>query len=231
MKYLKFALAISLIVPSLMFADQERVAVGSRPISEEAEKEIKSRKGNVEAEAEDQERASQGSIYDQYPPIFYSTSHHWLNAITVMDNNQYTLELEDGSIWKINSYDGVKALNWLANDPLTITQNSRWFSKHDYLILNKANGTSVEATLFLGPVILGDYSLFIIGIDYDKGQILLNDQTAWDISYLDHSIFKDWALDDYIIIGSNSDTSIWDSSSDVLLINANLNTATRAKQF
>ncbi len=180
---------------------------------------------------EEEELESAGIGIDRFPPIYYSSAHHWLTAVTILNNSSYTLELEDGSVWKISSYDGSKALNWRENDPLTITQNNRWFSRHEYRIINKSNGTSVEATLFLGPIELGEFSRFIIGIDYSCEEILLNDMTRWEISSLDSSIFQRWALDDYIIIGTNSNTSIWDSGSDVLLINVNQNNCVRARQF
>ena len=225
--------AISLTMPSLILSEEQKhVKIASRELSEEALAQLEfCKKRKDEITEEEGEIESAGFIFDRYPPVYYSNSHHWLTAVTVLDDNEYTLELEDGSAWKISSYDGVKALNWRTKDPLTITQNNRWFSRHDYRIINKSNGTCVEATLFLGPVELGEFSRFIIGIDYGKSEILLNDHTQWEISYLDSTAFKEWALNDYIIIGTNSNTSIWDPGSDVLLINVNLNVSSRAKQF
>ncbi|SRR3989344_115873 len=233
MMLLTFVASFLLITPALF--SEERVPVGSRPMSEEVSAEIESRKKvPVEeevADPQDNETMSLGFVFDRYPPIYYSDSHHWLTAVTILDQGNYTLELEDGSIWKINSYDGIKAVNWRSNDPLTITQNNRWFSWHNYRIINKANGTSVEATLFLGPIEHGEFSRFIIEIDHANGQILLSDNTRWEISYIDASIFREWRLHDYVILGTNSDVSLWDSGSDALLINVNLNNTVRAKQF
>lgn len=232
MKSLKAFLLVSLIFPSFFLAEDQHVPTKTRPISEEAQAQIEAQKGKKEmADEEDEILETAGNIFDRYPPIYYSSAHHWLNAVTILDSGEYTLELGDGSVWKISSYDGSKALNWLIQDPLTITQNNRWFSKHDHRIINKANGTSVEATLFLGPIELGQHSRFIIGIDYNRREILLNDNTQWEVSYLDSSIFKDFALNDYIILGTNSNTSIWDSGSDALLINVNMGTSARGKQF
>lgn len=232
MKLLKFFALLTLIAPTLLLADGEsHIAIGSRPMSEEAAAQIEAEKEQQIDAEEEGTLETAGFIFDRYPPVYYSNSHHWLVAVTVLDNDKYTLEFEDGSVWKINSYDGVKALNWRANDPLTITQNNRWFSRHDYRIINKSNGTSVEANLFLGPIEQGQYSRFIIGVDHTRREILLSDNTHWEVSYLDASILKDWALNDYIIIGTNSNTSIWDSGSDVLLINVNMNNSIRAKQF
>lgn len=228
MKILKRVAMFSLLLPTILFADN--VAVGSRPMSEEAAEQVEKERGKKEsAEEEEQETASY--VFDRYPPVYYSSSHHRLTSVTILDNNECTIELEDGSVWKISSYDESKARHWKLDDPLTITQNNRWFTKYDYRIINKANGTSLEANLFLGPALLGEYSRFIIGIDHIQREILLSDNSHWEISCLDSSIFKDWAIDDYLIIGTNSNTSIWDSSSDAILINVNMNNCARAKQF
>ncbi len=231
MKLLKAIVLFSLLLP-LFLGAEEHVQIGSRPMNEEAIDQIKATKSSVEDNEEEPAPLEfAGYLFDQYPPIFYSDSHHWLNAVTILDNNQYTLELEDGSVWKIHSYDGGKILNWLSNDPLIITQNNRWFSKHSYRIINKSNGTSAEASLYLGPIVNGEFSRFIIGIDRDKKEILLSDNSHWALSYLDSAIFKDWSLNDYLIIGTNSNTSIWDSKSDRVLINVNLNNSARASKF
>lgn len=214
MKFLKHLSLLTFILPMILFAEGMHVVVPQKEIVQE-----------------DEELDTAAYLFDRYPPIYYSQSHHWLSMVTLLDNNQYTLELEDGSTWKVNSYDAPKALNWRSNDPLTVTQNNRWFSKHPYRIINKSNGTSIEATLYLGPIAGGAHSKWIVSIDQSRREITLNDYTHWEISYLDGSTFRDWALNDYVIIGTNSNTSIWDSGSDALLINVNMNTATRAKQF
>lgn len=221
----------ALVVPLLLLAEEEtHVEIGSRPVSEVAAP-------SEEALEEEAPLETAGFIFDNYPVVFYANSHsnHFVVAVTVLDNHKFTLELEDGSVWKISSYDGAKALNWRTNDPLTITQNNRWFAKHPYRIINQGNGTSVEASLYLGPVELGENSRFIVSIDHSRRKMLLSDSshvanTTWEISYLDDSIFRNWELKDYIIIGTNSNTSIWDSSSDALLINVNMNNCLRAKQ-
>lgn len=222
-------LILILFSSTLFSVEDTHIAIGSRPMNEEAALQTEMRK--TQQIEEEGPIESAGFIFDHYPPVYYSNSHHWLAAVTVLDNNQYSVELEDGSVWKINSYDGFKALHWKANDPLAITQNTRWFSKHNYKIINKSTGSSVEASFFLGPVKRGQYSRFIIAVDHPRREIMLSDNTHWEISYLDAAIFKDWALNDYIIIGTNSNNSFWDSGSDALLINVNMNTSTRAKQF
>lgn len=228
MKLLKSLAILSLLAPTLLLAEGEEnhVGVGTRHMSEEAlaEKE-KQAAGKEEGTLE-----ISGYIFDSYPPLYYSSSAHRLIGI-VIDNDQYNLQLEDGSEWRIHNFDGNKALNWRANDPLTITQNTRWFTKYNYVIINKSNGTKVEAKLFRGPIVNGEFSRVIISLDKDHKEIMLNDGTHWEVSYLDSSVFNDWQLGDYIIIGTNSNTSIFDSEKDGLLINVNMDNYVRAKQF
>lgn len=217
MTMLKLAAFAALLIPTLLVADEDpnHIAFGSRPISEEAA-------------AEDSLEAA-GFIFDHYPPVYFSTSHHWLAAVAILDNDKYTLELEDGSVWKVNSYDGSKALHWRSNDPLIITQNTRWFSNSNYRIINKSNGSSLEANPYLGPIKDGPYTRYIVSIDFDRREIQLSDNTHWEISYLDTIAFRNhWALSDAVIIGSNSG---WDSSCEAILINVNVNHFVRAKQF
>ncbi|HSX10374.1 MAG TPA: hypothetical protein VLF94_01470 [Chlamydiales bacterium] len=228
MKLSKTFALLALIVPTLLLAqeDAEHVVVGSSPMSEEAAEQIAAEKAKMAEEAESV--ATSGFVFDRYPPVYFSNSHHWLVAIQVLDQDKYALELEDGARWKINAYDGSKALNWRANDPLTITQNTRWFSNYSYRIINKSTGSSVEANLHEGPIENGSYTRYIMAIDYDRREMTLTDNTHWEVSILDALVFKNWPLSHAIIIGTNSG---WDSSYEALLINVNKNNCVRAKQF
>jgi hypothetical protein len=228
MKALKSLAILALVIPTFLVADEDvaHIAVGSEPMSEEAKAQIDVEKAKLEEEAASLEVA--GFVFDRYPTVYYSSSHHSLVAVTVLDNNKYTLEFEDGSVWKINDYDGTKALNWRSNDPLSITQNHRWFSNYTYRIINKSNGSAVEANLYLGPIEGGEHTRYIVAIDYDRKEIVLSDNTHHRISYLDTSILKDWKLSHAVILGMNSG---WDSDCDQILINVNLNNCARSKQF
>lgn len=173
--------------------------------------------------------SSCGYIFDEYPPLYFSASMHCLIGVSALGDS---VELEDGSVWKISRYDGYKALNWRSNDPLTITQNHRWFSSYSYRIVNQNNGACLEANLFLGPHEHGQYTLYITGIDRTSGELVVTNGSGesirWEISSSDFTIFQNWALHDAIIIGQNSG---WDYESEALLINVNMNNSARAKQI
>lgn len=217
------------IAPLSLRADEtaDHLPVGARAMSAEAAAQIQNRK----EEGKDQrgyacsKEARSGFFFDRYPPVYYSSCVHWLAAVSAFGDS---VECEDGSVWKINSYDGYKALNWRASDPLLITQNTRWFSSYSYRIINRNTGSSIEANLFLGPIKNGEFTRYIIAIDPVHGDILLNDNTHWTVSGYDSYVFRDWAVNDAVIIGYNSG---WDSSCESILINVNMNNFIRVKQF
>jgi hypothetical protein len=169
-----------------------------------------------------------GYLFDAYPPLYYPASTHCLIGVSALGDS---VELEDGSVWKICRYDGYKALSWRSNDPLTITQNHQWFSSYDYRIVNQNTGETLEAKLFLGPLSFGPHTLYITGIDHVSGDLIVTNGSGesidWEISVSDIGLFQNWALGDAVIVGQNSG---WDSNSEALLINVNMNNSVRARQ-
>ena len=159
-------------------------------------------------------------------PIFFLTAEHWLTEVKMGEGDRYILEMEDGSMWHINSYDGEKILSWRPNDTLFIVQNTLWFSRHNYRIVHKNDGAAVEAKFFRKPASPGPYSRYIADIDHARKILLLNDNTRWDFSDSDPNIFKNWAPDDYLIIGA---TMMEDGGA--LLINVDINNAAYANPF
>lgn len=168
-------------------------------------------------------------IFDSYPSAYYPPSIHWLSGISAFGDS---IELEDGSTWKVSDYDRYKANNWRSEDPLLITQNHRWFSKYSYRIINKNSGASVETNLYFGPIKNGEYTLYIFSIDRVKNTIKAingkNEITHWEICSKDWHEFDEWEPNDAIIVGYNSG---WDSRYECILINVNMDNFVRAKQF
>lgn len=163
--------------------------------------------------------------FDRLSLVYKAAAAHTLIQVAPFGE---TIELEDGSVWNINSFDSHKALYWRLNDPLIITQNSRWFASYAYKIVNQCTGTSIEANLFFGPVKNGAYTRYILSLDPLRGEIVLNDATRWEVSAYDTSTFRGWVENDAVIIGCNSG---WDSSCEGILINVSMNNFVRAKQF
>ena len=214
--YLKSFFIASMLVPMLHFANEGDTSENQDHLP------VAIRKPTHETPNE--ESASK-FLSNRYPPVYFSPGMHCLSSVAAFGDS---LEIEDGSVWKISSYDAPKVASWGAQDPILITQNHRWFSKYNYRIINQATGAALEANLFLGPIKDGTYTRYIMSIDTARGELILNDNTRWAVSSLDEFGFKDWVLYDAVIIGYNSG---WDSSCQGLLINVNMNQCIRAQQF
>lgn len=223
LKLLTLFVLLCAVTRPLSAADGERIPVGSREKSPEAIAQMEKQKEHLDKSCN--KTARSGFLFDRYPPVYYSANIHWLVGVSAFGDS---VELEDGSVWKVNSYDGYKAVNWRSSDPLLITQNTRWFSSYNYRIMNQNTGTSIEANLFLGPIQNGEFTHYIVAIEPMRRMIMLNDNTHWEVCSYDASIFRDWAVGDAVITGYNSG---WVSSSEGILINVNMNNFIRVKQY
>lgn len=139
-----------------------------------------------------------------------------------------SVETEDGAHWRINAADAYHLSAWMPGDQLVITPNTYWFSSYDYYITNKRTGTYVKADLCVGPLQYGPYSHWIIGMDYYSGHIFLENGTTWCVHSSDAYVFRDWAINDHIILGVND---AWLSCHDYILINVNMDNYIRARQY
>lgn len=198
--------------------------------------------------SEEEARVTYGYIFDRYPSSSHSSSLHWIQQAPQAND---LLEMEDGSLWRIHSYDLEKTRAWASPEvsslkerrkeqrlggereeapshPLIITQNSRWFTSYPYRIVNKNTGESVEATLYLGPKRGSEWALSISSLDLSRGEIILNNLSCWEVALSDSYAFEEWSLGDSIIIGENSG---WDGSYEAILINADKKQFVHATQF
>ena len=156
---------------------------------------------------------------------YYPVNCHTLMSIAMGSDS---IEFEDGSHWQIASSDAFKLNGWFPGDQLVVTPNSFWFSSYDYYITNKRTGNYVKAELFIGPLQFGAYSHWIVGIDYYSGHVFLENGTTWCVAFRDNYLFRDWAINDHIILGINDS---WMSNYDNILINVNVDSFIRAKQY
>ena len=225
------------LIPFFLFAHEEdsHVVVGERrPSTEEIPFSTITTEGeNITDDSTANKQVTNDHcfayIFDSYPSSYYPASIHWLSGVAAFGDS---IELEDGSIWKVSSYDQYKANNWRAEDPLVITQNHRWFSKYQYRIINKSSGASIETNLYFGPIRNGPYTLYVTSIDTIHNTIKAidgkNEITHWEICSKDWYEFDEWNLNDAMIVGYNSG---WSSDYECILINVNMDNCVRAKQF
>lgn len=135
-----------------------------------------------------------------------------------------TVELTDGSMWRIHPSDTYKTITWFATDVVVITPNHSLFSFYDYRLTNQNTGESVACDLHLGPIdpSYGSiYTHWITGIDYYRNVLYLEDGSVWSMSTFDRSVISNWVPNDVVIIGVNDG---WFSSANPnILINVNMN--------
>lgn len=169
----------------------------------------------------------QTALFAQQPgPVHYSSSYHALISGSLFGEE---IRIEDGSLWKVIRKDQLEASKWLYQDTLTVTQNNAWFPDTKYRLVNHNRRTSVAAELIEGPIINGDYTRTIHAFDPYTGIIQLNDSTRWEVCPYDTSEFRQWNLEDPIIVGFNSG---WHSARyDGLLINVSRNEFVRARRY
>lgn len=115
-----------------------------------------------------------------------------------------TVELHDGSIWSIKTADRGIVWSWASTDPIVITQNSALFSLYGYRLLNCETGHAVHCNLQFGPVYGGFGTYWVDWIDYDNRIVFLNDLSRFEISMWDTETLDQWAPNDTIILGVNS---------------------------
>lgn len=228
MKILKSILFLAAFTSLFAAEDTSHVIIKEREISVEKQDRLEIERSKENRPPQQKVRA--GAYFRtqtvQYPPFYFPSSTHWLSSVSILGDS---LEIEDGSFWKIASGDEYKILYWQASDPLVITQNTNWFSYYDYKIINKADGSVVYANLSIGPIVDGEYTHWIVDINYARGEIILEDYSHWKVCSADDYLFDEWALNDTLIIGVNSG---WHSSiSEYILINVNMNNYIRASQY
>lgn len=154
-----------------------------------------------------------------------AASYHRITTMSVYGDS---VEIEDGSWWKIASNDSSTVFSWRQGDSVVITPNNSFFSSYNYYITNEQTRTYVKANLNVGPIAFGQYSHWITSVDPVGGHVYLENNSCWCISNGDAHVFRDWAPNDAIIIGINDS---WFSSYDHILINVNMNTYVRAKLY
>lgn len=231
-------------------AEQERISVGSRALSQDETQNLIMKKArllqkietgadlqdeNVTlSEAETKEVAGEKSPEEAAEFVAkaiksnYYTSHsgayHSPVAISFLGD---AIELEDGSIWDVYSGDRYKTLNWMTGDTIIIVPNSEWLSSYSYKLVNINTGAQIKVNLSLGPIYNGIYTHWIVAIDYFHNEIVLEDGTFWKMSSLDSSVYENWLPNDTIIIGVNDG---WFSGSNPnIMINVNTNTNAMGK--
>lgn len=139
---------------------------------------------------------------------------HYLDSYSLWDN---TIQLHDGSLWKVNAWDMYKIRDWASNDVLSLSCTEFLYGEK-YQIANSVTGQSVLVNLVDGPVLFGPNTHWVASIDHYAHRIYLENGTCWNVRYWDQNKLSEWAVNDTVILGDA--TGWWN---DVLLINVNMN--------
>ncbi|NGX45286.1 MAG: hypothetical protein K940chlam2_00431 [Chlamydiae bacterium] len=233
---------------------EDNVLINSRPMSPEQSKLMKAKRiaelqSGTQIEAEEMETQLSGLIIpikwqncgipssddmicstaSSYSPHLY----HWVDSFPA----QNVLKLEDGSEWSFSVDEAYIARSWRGGDTVVISPKSSWFWSYDYsyVLTNKSLGSYIDVNPFVGPVAWGPYTVWVAGIDYTLGQVYLvngqGERSTWVINSSDIYLFKDWAVNDTILIGDNDSWLWWFSSYNHALINVNMNHYLRAREI
>jgi hypothetical protein len=166
-----------------------------------------SEEGTVATSEED---VVMGAYYSDYPRIFEG-SHHWPAG---RSTNGDTIKLEDGTMWSIRKADAKLASDWRTDDRVIVRPNSSRLSIYAYELVNLDTGDILEASLAVGPLVDGAYSLRIADIDLYRNRILIRDgagrTTTLSTSSFDREVIEGWQRGDYVVFGVNNDWSaLW----------------------
>jgi|GEM_PF-1538031 len=231
---------------------EENVIVDSRPLPPSKKKQLEQQR-KAESEQTD-ELSSQEELelsvlkipilpQDYIALASNSSSHtaanvspslyHWIDFFP-QDN---IVKTEDGAEWIFDSSDPSILRTWRSGDTIVIAPKGRWLwgSNYSYVMTNKDLGNSIDVNLFLGPIAFGSYSTWIVGVDQNLGQIyVLNGQGergVWEISNVDLYLFKEWEINDTLVVGQNDSWLWWFSSFNHIIVNVNMNHNVRARQI
>lgn len=237
------ALMLSLTSLSAKESEREHTVVGNRAESIETrlsqletrdalastteKQEISARKNSISKKALFLAPNAAKSLYHYaYHPATYQS----IASISYFGG---AVELSDGSVWTVSTFDAPKASYWYPTDVVVITPNRAWLSTYAFRLTNQNTGESVAVDLNLGPIApsFGSYyTHWITAVDYYHNIVYLEDGSVWKMSSFDSNTVYQWVVGDVVIVGVNDG---WFSSSNPnILINvAMLNFASGAASF
>lgn len=134
---------------------------------------------------------------------FYTThlgAYHHINAISMLGD---TIEIEDGSIWSIHSWDSHKTKEWKKGHTVFITKNG-WWGSCKYRLHNQNTKNSIRVDMSLQPLFNGVNTHWITDIDLDIRLVWLEDGSIWKIDRSEMQMLKTWKINHTVIIGINN---------------------------
>ena len=217
-----FTIAAIFLTTTFAFAnDADRIEVGSRALTENEKKELLEQEKKEFLSSEKKELSP--TIYDnQYPPLVFNHYTHNLVGISVLGDY---LIIEDGSQWNIKYGSSKAAFSWKENDPIMIVKNnsfySSYFNGYGYKMVNTRTGSAIEVKLHLSPILDNPYTLQVAAINPTTSEVILSDNSMWQLDPSQKKILMKWIASDVIIVGTNS-KGWFNNSYENILINVNM---------
>lgn len=165
------------------------------------------------------------AFYDTYLPARV----HMVSKVAI---NGTSVEIEDGSQWKVARGYEDRVIRWASDDVLDLYFNEDWiFPASKFYLYNRNTGEYAPVDLQLGPYVQSPYTQELSAMNLAAGLVETCDSeraTSWRISPSDRKVIADWQASDAIIVGSYYN---FFSSNDSFLINVETNEVILAKEL
>lgn len=197
------------------------VANGAREAGREEERGCSSQwlfEGGEESEeqqAEEEERIRLAS----YNNSSHRDAYHYVLEVSEAGDR---VTLWDLSQWVIDPEKSSTCKQWRPADEVVIAPYRPWIfkSRYKFKLVHRVSGKKVKANMVRGPLLRSPLCRYILSIDYEKGQLWLNDGSYWKVSKSGNDQLKEWRGDDeerhVVMIGINDS---WTSLKPNILIN------------
>lgn len=146
---------------------------------------------------------------------YYDSMHHGV----LFSPGGHTVELEDGSIWRVAPNDVSYVCDWSPSHDLLVLPGSWNSSSPSFYFYNVQKRLSVTVTMKMGPFYDSLFARWIVKLDKSTGEVWLDDGSHFLVHTDDLALFNDWLCNDTIFVGSNSGFSSY--SWPNILINVN----------
>lgn len=173
--------------------------------------------------------------YPVYDNTYYPLSYHKIYSKEAFGNS---VELDDGSIWKVRPSDApIVTRTWRSDDYIVVTPSSMPnYTGCPFYMTNQRTGTYVYVSLQVGPIIGGLNTTEIIRLDPMHGDLTLRDGKGIDYYFQvpanSRAFLNDWYVGQAVIVGSNDNwlMNMWDQC-EYILINVERNRYLKACQY
>ncbi len=188
-------------LPLALCADEARVETSVRSVDETTLAEW----------TQEGSPAEEGMILESsyLPPTYLDLTCYFTRAVKY-DGSE--IELNDGSVWAVSSWNRAHVLSFDTSDPLYLTPNSGWFSTDGFLLVNENKGCSLPVIFQQPPLLNTPCTYQIVSLELNNRMISLsNGQTIihWDVKPSDFGMFAQFKVGDYVLLGRTSGFRSW----------------------